>query len=394
VIRNLGQAARATVVGALVIAFSLGLASWSNGQDAVAATDSPHAIASAVQLHSSDMPKGWTAHSVDLTSQPGIPDSDQFNNALASCMDISNPWSARPLAVVRSKLFQDPTRVTTVSVITAVEKSSANAGSRMTAIADQSYPQCMSRGYEKLFHNLFKPLFKKYPDAELSPVVVQVAANPTSSDVHSATVSIGIELTEGGIEVAAFNAQSITLQTGPVISRLSVGLEYEGNETPPPSTTSLLEQLDNLVTTRLSEQAAMPKNDGFRSGEVLVVEPSPGIADDYALKNVSCTVNSSDTTVDATGTFAGTKDLALPALPTGLTYDVSVDVAGRQPNFDRLSASNEQTAYMNRGGKWSVEVRVSPNDELESCMYSVRIHAVAPPLIPITLPLPKPRIVT
>jgi hypothetical protein len=395
VAQKLGQAARATAVGALAITFSLGLASCSNGQDPVATTErSPDAIASAVQLHSSDMPQGWIAHSVDLTSPPGIPDSDESDRALAGCMGIPNPWSARPRAEARSKVFHDPTGVTSVSVVTQVEESSANAESRMTAIANKTYPECMSQGDEKLFRDLFKPLFKKYPEAELGPVKVQVAANPASSGVHSSTVSIALEIGADGNELAVFNFQSIILQKGPVISRLGVALEYEGTESPPLSTGGLLEELDNLVTTRLSEQVPMPNNDGFRDGEVLVVERSPGIPYGYALKNVSCTVNSSDTMVDATGTFAGTKGRPLPALPIGTTYDVSVGVADYQPDSNGFSATNEQTAYMNHGGKWSVEVRVSPDDTQVSCMYFVGANAVTPPLIPIALPLPKPRVLT
>ena len=138
----------------------------------------------------------------------------------------------------------------------------------------------------------------------------------------------------------------------------------------------------------------MPNNDGFRDGEVLVVGRSPGIGYDYVLKSVSCTVNSSDTMVDATGTFAGTKGRPLPVLPIGTTYDVSVGVADYQPDLNGFSASNEQTAYMNHGGKWSVEVRVSPDDTQVSCTCSVGADDVAPPLIPVTLPLPKPRVLT
>ena len=234
VTQNLGRAAQATAVGALAITFSLGLASCSNRQDQAAATNRlADAIVSAVQLHSSDMPTGWTAQSVDLTSQPGNPDSDQFNNALASCMGVSNPWSARPIAEARSKVFHDPTGVATVSVVTQVEESSANAESRMITIANHSYPECMSRGYEKLFRDLFKPFFKKYPEAELGPVAVQVSPNQTSSGVRSTTVSIAFAIAADGIELGSFNFQSITMQKGPVISRLSVGLERENTETPP-----------------------------------------------------------------------------------------------------------------------------------------------------------------
>ncbi len=401
VARNLGRPALAAAVGALAFTASLGLASCSNGQDPVAGTSSPPgAIASAVQLNSSDLPLGWTAKSVGVTSQPGTPDSDQFNNALAGCMGISNPWSVPPLAEVKSKVFHDPTGITTVSVITQVDESSANAESRMAAIANQSYPECMSHGYETLFRALFKPLFKKYPQAELGPVAVQVAANPTSSGVRSITVSMALEIADDGDQVAAFTAQSIILQKGPVISRLGVGLESEGSEAPPSFSASLLEQLDDLVTTRLSEQVAMPSDDEYRDGEVLMVENSPGVADDYALRNVSCTVNKSDTMVEATGTFAGTNGRPLPALPTDMTYNVSVGVFDGQPDsdgqikVDGVSASNEQTAYMNRSGRWSVDVRLSPNAEPRSCMYSVGTYGVTPPSIPITPPLPIVRTLT
>ena len=148
----------------------------------------------------------------------------------------------------------------------------------------------------------------------------------------------------------------------------------------------------------------MPNSGAFRDGEVLVARPAPtigapaiaasAIADDYALRNVSCTVNSSDTMVDATGTFAGTKDRPLPALPTDVTYNVSVGVTDNQSDLDGFSESSEQTAYMNHGGKWSVEVKVSPNDGQVSCMYSVGTYDAIPPLIPIVPPLPTPRILT
>jgi len=111
----------------------------------------------------------------------------------------------------------------------------------------------------------------------------------------------------------------------------------------------------------------------------LSVEGAPNDGLDYAIQNPSCTVNSSDTMVIATGTFAGTSGSPVPTLAPDRTYNVNIGVFDAHGNVLGTSASNEGTDYIDNGGRWSVQVKLFSGFAPTFCMYSIGTYGLGPP---------------
>ncbi len=388
--RVLRRVARPAAAFALALAASPGLAACSNSQgQGTTSSGFADALATQVQLYRSDMPQGWSSGSTGLTSQPALPDVNEVDSALAECMSIPNPWSLSH-AELKSKVFHDPNDKEVASVVTEVDDSTANAESRMAALTNSSYPQCMSLVDGSYLRRILGPLLKENPGAELGPVAVQVTVNATSSGVRSTTMSTAFQVADGSHGSVSVIGQTMTLQEGPVVSRVGIELDYTDSESPPAFPALLLKQLVNVITTRLSERVALPNSDAFGGGTVIdPVDNMPGNNDGYAIQNARCIVNKSNTTVLATGTFAGTQGMPLPVLPAGTTYNVTVAAFDGPDTVDGVSASNQQTGYINHGGQWSVEVPLQPGAPPTLCSYSIGTY-ITPPLATVAPPVPIP----
>jgi hypothetical protein len=304
-------------------------------------------------------------------------------------MGIASPWSVRPLTVVNSKAFRDPDGAEFVANSTEVDQSSANAEARMNAISNPSFPGCTSNVVRKSLHGLLGLYSKKYPLAQVGHVEVRVAQNQPSSAVRSSTIALAFAISAPGASIE-FVDQSVNLQKGPVVLELNIGLEDVNNDMPISDPEDLSIQLDNDLTARLSEAVPMPRATRIVGGTYLSGHASQQDPNQNAFGGAICTLNKAGTHVVVTGNFIGARISHVDPLPIYETYSVNVIVLNAQSEMVGHSVSNQQTAYMNKGGQWSVDVALIPMGQPQDCVWSLGTSLVAFPWILITPPVPAP----